>query len=201
MIVQRHRVCNDLKSVVKRAVVLAVDVLVRAVADVHHVLSRGIVLAALVDLQFYTEKSASFAVKYWRGFVVVLLDTAVTFNLVAGAAIGIVAVVDVMRRIVVDHPAATLAVGVVVIVAVLTERVFRCAGVLASVYPCTAVKTTSGTFCQAVVTEKLTVKFCQLVDWYATPARAAYAHFCFVFHFLSSLKFAYSDCFKVIVYV
>lgn len=84
---------DDLKAIVKAAVVLTVDQVLLPVGDAEDTLRVVGVFPAAIDLQLDTEESVSLPIEDGLGLIAILMN---------GAAV--------------DLPAATLAVGVIVVI-------------------------------------------------------------------------------------
>ena len=125
VIVQRHRVGDNLETVIERTVVFAIDVLSAAIGDIHQLFCDGIVFARTVDLQLDAEVTAAVAVEDGRGLVVIFVNCAAAELVVAVAAVGkflIVVGVEVVRGFFRDERSAAGADGVVVLTTVGAER-------------------------------------------------------------------------------
>lgn len=131
VVVQTHGVGDDLKAVPERTIVLAVDVLVMGVGDVHDGIGVAVVLARPVDLQLYAQIAGRRAIENGGGFAVVILNA--SFLMVAVVAVGVFAVLIALIKvsvILVDDPATAGAGGVVVVPAGFAERCVGVSGVI-----------------------------------------------------------------------
>ena len=131
VIVQGHGMGNDLKAVSKGAVVLAVDVLVVSVGDVHNGVGVAVILARPVDLQLYAQIAGRCTIEDGGGFAVIILNT--SFLMVAVVAIGVFTVLIALIKvgiILVDDAVAAGAGGVVVVPAGFAERRVGVSGVI-----------------------------------------------------------------------
>jgi len=158
MVIQRHGVGDDFHPFVQRAVMLNVDVLRVSVANAHQRLCHGVPFTAVVDLPLHAQIAGIFAIENRGGLVVVGLDApAVAVNAIA--AVGNVAVVvHVVRIIVVNQAAAVRTAVVVLVVAVLTKRGVGIALAVVGPDPLATAVADGGQFLKACLAQALFVE-------------------------------------------
>ena len=124
MVFQGHGGGDDLKTVHQRTVMLAVDAVMLGlgVASVQDLLGVVLVLAALVDLQLHAEVAFAETEEVELGHVVVVVDGLAVQDVVAMLTVGnVVQVIHVVGAVVVNELTATAAMGVVILVAPISE--------------------------------------------------------------------------------
>ena len=109
---------DDLKAIVKAAVVLAVDQVLLPVGDAEDALRVVGVFSAAIDLQLDTEETVSLPIEDGLGLIAVLMNgTAVDLS-AAALAVGVIVVIGVVTGVGVDECSAAGTVGVIPVVAV-----------------------------------------------------------------------------------
>ena len=122
VIIERHRVRDNLHTVVQRAVGLYVDVLETVpIRLIENQLGIFTVFSALVNFKFNTEKTLAVAVKQRVGLVAVIVDCAAIVLLIAVVAVRVIIAVRVVRFVQVNDSSAVLARCIIAVVAALAE--------------------------------------------------------------------------------
>ena len=121
MVFERHRMCNELKSLIQTAVRFDVQVFGILIRNVEQLLRIAVHRTAVVDFELHAEMTQAFSVEHEVGRIAVFVDD-LTVLLPAGYAIGVVVIVPV-RAFAVNNPAAIIAAHVILIEAVIAERV------------------------------------------------------------------------------
>lgn len=109
---------DDLKAIVKAAVVLAVDQVLLPVGDAEDTLRVVGVFSAAIDLQLDTEETVSLSVEDGLGLIAVLMDSAAVDLPAAALAVGVIVVIRVVAGVGMDERSAAGTVGVIAVVAV-----------------------------------------------------------------------------------
>lgn len=147
---------NNFHSVVKRAVGFNVDMFIVFVCDFKQFFDIAVIFSSSVDFQFNAEISRIFAVKYWLGLVVVLVDRTVFayFMIALGA---IVAVLKAKGVVTVNKRFAFFAACVVIFVTVRTKICVFIAVSVRFPYCRSAPVANNGISISAVLTDRLSV--------------------------------------------
>ena len=178
VVLQAHGMGDDLKAVLQGAVMLAVDVLFFPVGDFHERSGIGGAFPALIDLKLYAEKAWPVAKENRSGLIVIVLDgiepmgaakTAEAVDAVRGLALPVL-IVSVVHM---EEPSTVGTVGVVVLVAALTEGRVVAAGVFAPPDALAAMGAEDGFFLQAAGAKVMLVEAGALGDGYFLAAEFA----------------------------
>lgn len=113
---------DDLKAIVKAAVVLTVDQVLLPIGDAEDTLRVVGVFSAAIDLQLDTEETVSLSVEDGLGLIAVLMDGAAVDLPAAALAVGVIVVIGVVTGVGVDECSAAGTVGVIPVVAVGADR-------------------------------------------------------------------------------
>ncbi len=94
MVFKRHRVRDELQTIVQAAVRLDVQVLRVRIGDIQQLLGVIAVCATVINFELNAEMTQAFSVEYKVGRVAVLMDN-VTVLIPAGRAVSVVVTVPV----------------------------------------------------------------------------------------------------------
>ena len=121
VVFERHRMCNELQAFIQTAVRFDVQVFSVGVGDVEQLLRIAVYRTAVIDFKLNAEMPQAFSVEYkvWR--VAVFVDNFAVF-VPAGRAISVVVAVSV-RTVAMNNAAAIIATHIILIKAMLAERV------------------------------------------------------------------------------
>ena len=111
----------EFQAFVQAAVRLYIQIFTISIGDVQQLLRVAVHRAAVVDFEFDTEMPQAFAVKHQIGRVAVLMDDLAVL-IPAGCAVGVVVIVPI-GAVTVNNAVAVLAADVILIKAVIAERV------------------------------------------------------------------------------
>ena len=163
VIVQGHRMADNLKALIQGTVVLAVGPFLSVVHQLENLTGVAIVLSGTVDLQLYPKVPAALAEELrFRLVVIVVNFPGAGVVAVAGVAPGfIVIVVIVVGIILKDDPAAVFAGGVVAVKAGLAQVSIFVAGAAVGPDPLTAPLAAGGFRVKAGTAQQGTVKLRQ----------------------------------------
>ena len=112
---------DELKSLIQTAVRLDVEIFCVLVRDVKQLLRVAVNRTAVVDFKLYAEMAKALAVKYKVGRVAILVDNFAVL-IPAGCAVSVVVAVPVCS-VAMNNPATIIAADVVLVKAMLAERV------------------------------------------------------------------------------
>ena len=168
MIGKRHGMCDHLKAVVQRAVVLAVEVFQAvAVGDGHDLGGVAIVLSGSVHFQFYAKIAITVPTEQRLRLVVIVLNrlagSAARVAVVAERIFVAIALTGVISLADADEIAAAVTVCVVTVIAVLTERRGFISGIVIPPDALTAVRAENGFGFQTVRAERLAAERVELI--------------------------------------
>ena len=113
---------DDLKAIVKAAVVLTVDQVLLPVGDAEDALRVVGVFPAAIDLQLDTEETVSLPIEDGLGLIAILMNGAAVDLPAAALAVGVIVVIRVITGVGMDECSAAGTVGVISVVAVRADR-------------------------------------------------------------------------------
>ena len=131
VVVQRHRVADDLKALIQGTVMLAVGPFLSVVDQPKNLTGVAVVLSGTVDLQLHPEVPAALTEELRFRLVVIVVDFPGTGVVtVAGVAPGLIVIVVIVVGVILKNdPAAVFTGGVVAIKAGLAQVGIFVAGV------------------------------------------------------------------------
>ena len=131
VVVQGHGVADNLKTLIQRAVVLAVGPFLSVVDQLENLSGVAVVLSGAVDLQLHPKVPAALAEELRFRLIVIVVDfPAAGVVTVAGVAPGLIVIVIIVVSIILkDDPATVFAGGVVAVKAGLAQVGIFVAGV------------------------------------------------------------------------
>ena len=184
MVFERHRMCNELKSLIQTAVRFDVQVFGILIRNVEQLLSVAVYRAAVVDFELNAEMTQTFAMKNKVWCVAVLMDNLAVL-VPAGRAVSVVVIVPV-RAVAVDNPAAVIAADVILIEAVLAKRMCVVLDDILLIKPFSTVVADYGQAIRAVLAEPIAFHFKHLVNWMLFAAICTNSRFthCLFLHFV-----------------
>lgn len=112
---------DDLKAIVKAAVVLTVDQVLLPVGDAEDTLRVIGVFSAAIDLQLDTEETVSLPIEDGLGLIAILMNGAAVDLPAATLAVGVIVVIRVVTGVGMDERSAAGTVGVISVVAVRAD--------------------------------------------------------------------------------
>ena len=121
LILERHRMRDELKAFIQTAVRLDVQVFSVGVRNVEQLLRVAVYRAAVVDFEFNAEMPQTFSMEHKVGRVAVFVNN-LTVLIPAGYAIGVVVIVPV-RAVAVNNPAAVITANIIFIKTMIAEYV------------------------------------------------------------------------------
>ena len=136
MVFKRHRVRDELQTIVQAAVRLDVQVLRVRIGDIQQLLGVIAVCATVINFELNAEMTQAFSVEYKVGRVAVLMDN-VTVLIPAGRAISVVVTVPV-RAVTPQNAVAICTTDVILIETTFAERVVAVLNSIFGVNPLSA---------------------------------------------------------------
>ena len=172
MVFKRHRVRDELQTIVQAAVRLDVQVLRVRIGDIQQLLGVIAVCATVINFELNAEMTQAFSVEYKVGRVAVLMDN-VTVLIPAGRAVSVVVTVPV-RAVTPQNAVAICTTDVILIETTFAERVVAVLNRIFGVNPLSAGIADNGklvcaAFAQPVAPDsKHQLRPCATSGWSAT---------------------------------
>ena len=151
MVFERHRMRDELKTLIQTAVRLDVEIFGVGVRDVKELLRIAVDRTAVVDFEFNAEMPQTFSVEHKVGRVAVFVNN-LTVLIPARYAIGVVVTVPICA-VAMNNTAAVIAAHVILIKAVVAKRVRVILDGVFLVDPLSAVVADYGQAIRAVLAE------------------------------------------------
>ena len=182
MVLQTHRVSDNLHTIVKASIVFYVyTLLVNSVGNISQLFCITIIVTAFVDFKLYTEVAVAVAIE--NGFrleaVIVNIFTTATLFVTIVAIRVIIAIIKVVCVIVMKCASTTFAVYIIILIASFTQNSIAVNGIVCP-NSATAVFTYYGFFAETIGSKFCSVKIVSVLNIPLLSAVGAYkciAHF------------------------
>ena len=163
VVVQSHRMADNLKALIQGTVVLAVGPFLSVVHQLENLPGIAVVFAGTVNLQLYPKVPAALTEELrFRLIVIVVYLSGAGVVTVAGVAPGLIVIIVIVVGIILkDDPAAVFAGGVVAVKAALAQVGVFVSGVAVGPDALTAPLAAGGFRVQAGTAQQLAVKLRQ----------------------------------------
>ena len=148
---------HQFKAIIERSIVLTVKMPYRLVGNIQNLFRVGGKLPATINFQFNTEVAAAIPIKNGIWFEVVVMDVAELF--VAAMTVGdVIVIIEIVGIFIGDQPAASIASGVEISLAAVTEGDVVIAFIFFLEYPFATAVTGGCQFLKAVFTVELVIE-------------------------------------------
>ena len=162
MILERHWMGNKLQAFIQAAVRLDVQIFGILVCNIKQLLRVAVDRAAVIDFELHAEMTQAFAVEYKVGRIAVFMDDLAVL-IPAGHAVGVVVTVPICA-VAVNNAAAIIAAHVILIEAVITERVRVILDSIFLINPFVAVVTDDSQSVSAILAEPVALYLKHIFD-------------------------------------